>query len=415
MCFHRLVYTFYKLRSFTCFVTGPLRERMLKNMSRSREKRETKIQAGVRRNASEWSWQAAFVSPLFFSFFFKVCDSEKKKKNQSPCWVGDGCSCVVALRFLCRVILAGDDENGPSPAKSRLTISFLCSVFPVRGWGGGSTTFFYSSHSLSFLFWTWPSREAPQPDWVSVQAASFLYTEGMRRGWAEPQKGQLPSLFRILISFLSLSLSLFLPLPSTSRGAEEEESQSKVHRVRLRMYNSPNGLTGTVWFDARHGLRVPSGPSVPYRRNRLSAATHCGVMRSWTSRCVLQCFYFYFFGEREREWRSGRGLHLHCSKAKTSPGCYIYLFIYLCDRSLKTSSSSSSRHKVPHLTRFWCTWIPLLFSTEKKENWCLVFIFLGVVTFKTLLWKTVAPEQVPIAHSLIKNVNLCCFSLRDYI
>lgn len=78
---------------------------------------------------------------------------------------------------------------------------------------------------------------------------------------------------------------------------------------------------------------------------------------------------------------------------------YIYSRLYLCVRS---GNTSSSRQKVLHLTQCWCTWIPLLFSTEKND---VSFFWLVLVTLKPL-WKTVAPEQIPIAHSLIK-MSIC--------
>lgn len=249
----------------------------------------------------------------------------------------------------------------------------LSSLCGGRG-GGGFDHFLLFLPLPFFLFWMWPSRGSPQPDWVSVQAASFLHTERIRRGWAEPQKGQLPSLFRILISFLSLSL-FFLPLPSASRGAEEKESQSKVHRVRLRMYNSPNGLRDTVWFDARHGLRVPSGPSVPYRRSCLSPATHCGVMRSWTSRCVLQCFYFYFLGERG----GGVGVaYIFTAARKKLPLGVIYIYLYIRvighSRQAAAAAAADTKYCTSHVCGVHESHFYFPQRKKKTDVWFLFFL-----------------------------------------
>lgn len=124
--------------------------------------------------------------------------------------------------------------------------------------------------------------------------------------------------------------------------------------------------------------------------SRISSTAHCRRMR-FCARCVLQWGVFL------SQWAWLRS-SLH--QGKTSTGyIYIYSRLYLCVRS---GNTSSSRQKVLHLTQCWCTWIPLLFSTEKND---VSFFWLVLVTLKPL-WKTVAPEQIPIAHSLIK-MSIC--------
>ena len=139
---------------------------------------------------------------------------------------------------------------------------------------------------------------------------------------------------------------------------------------------------------------------------------HCRVMRSCT-RCVLQCFLFFLFflspPSREWVWLTSS---LHQGK-KLPPPLEIYMNIAVRWVSRKLEQADT---KGLHPTRlFWCTWIPLLFSTENKRLFAfLKFIFQSVsVTFKTNPMKkkkTVAPEQILYCPVFDKNLKfVLCF------
>lgn len=181
---------------------------------------------------------SSFLS-LFF-FFFQSLWLWKEKKIRVPAELETDVAVSPLFDFsaLCRVIIAGDDENGPSPAKSRLTVSFY-TLPSLCGGGGVPPLPFFSSHSLSFCLECDLHEQPHDPTWVSVQAASFLYIERMKRRWAEPRKGQLPSLFRILISFLSL---FFPPSPTPA-----VERRRRNHKAKFTVRDSECLIHQTGW------------------------------------------------------------------------------------------------------------------------------------------------------------------------
>lgn len=144
----------------------------------------------------------------------------------------------------------------------------------------------------------------------------------------------------------------------------------------------------------------------PSHRKRFGAATHCRVIRSWAWRCVLQqCiyFFFFFFGERQWAW-----LASSLQQGPSPPGCSVYLFIYLCDGSLKTGGSSSkTQSSAPHTFLVYMNPTFIVHRVERKKKQMFGFIFPGVVTFKTLLWKTVAPEQISYCPCLCLKTSIC--------